>query len=378
MKHHFKMSEFKKQGEDFFNSLAMEMNRMDLPIGHLKVDHLCFRVQTQEEYKFYKGQLEECSQMLTEEQVNGRAIATFRLFEGFNTLSGLISLLELPSPKPGVDYKTGFEHAEFLIRESLQTFQKRFPAIQFRISGNKNLNPELCLETSAGRAKFHYTPLNRIIDIENANITDIIFDFDGTLIQSRQQIYQINSLIFSEICQREVTQLEAKEKFHAEFSKLFHAFEVSCPKKMEKAIEDWGKVSQKFEFPLFHGVTELLQSLKGTTRRLHLWTARDKASALKILRTHGIADFFTTLNFANCSRSKPHPESLSFEWAKTAPHSLLMVGDSPTDIIGGKNINAISAAAMWDEESNLDNLVFHGAELFFYETEELLAWLGDL
>lgn len=377
MQYEFKIKEFEKSGEIFFTALLKELDRLDLPVRHLVADHLCFRVRTNAEYLYYKYHLQMHGRLLTEAQVNGRTICTFQLADGFKSESGQINLVELPSPKFGVDYQTGFEHAEFVLCESFKYFQDRHSTINFKQSGNKNLNPELCLQTPVGQAKFHYTSLNRVIEIENSKLTDIIFDLDGTLIQSRQQIYKINSLVFSDVCQREVTVSEAKVKFSPEFSKLFSAFAVTCPIAKDHAVSLWGEIAKNFEFPLFSGAHELLLTLQKTNLRLHLWTARDQSSSLKILRSHKIDKLFTTLSFASSAQSKPHPESLNFDCRLSDPNSVLMIGDSPSDVEGAKNINAIAAAALWDIESDPNALMSSGAELFFYNLNEFQEWIAS-
>jgi uncharacterized protein len=371
----FKFQEFKSNGEMFFNSLLKDLSHHQIDVQSLKSDHLCFRVQTEQEYVFYKNGLKNQARLLTETIVNGRPIATYKLHQSFNTSIGPIDLVELPFPKPGTEYRTGFEHAEFVIQESFSSFQNRHPKINFTIGGNKNINPELCLKTASGQAKFHPLPLNRVIEIEEADITDIVFDFDGTLIQSREQIYQINSLVFSEVCQRPVSIQEAKEKFSPEFAHLFSFFEISHPKDQALALERWGTIACDFEYPLFNNVENLLATLLEKNLRLHLWTARDEISTKKILKALNITDYFTTLSFANSIQSKPHPGSLNFDWQAAKEHSIVMIGDSPTDIKGAQNINAISAAALWDPYADIDKLAHSGAELFFHEISEFHQWV---
>lgn len=375
-KQKFNFDSFKGEGERFIRSLTTELVSLGVPADSLQCDHICFRVGTSEEYQFYKTMLANHGSLLTEAVVNGRAISTFRLNPVFQTENHKVPLLELPAPKPGTSYSTGFEHCEFVMRECFRTFSSKFPHLHFVESGNQTLNPELCLKLKDGhQAKFHHLSLDRVIELEEASIKDIIFDFDGTLIKSRENIYEINRIVFSHALGREVSLQESIEKCHPEFSKLFEVFDLTCPLKRKEAISSWGSVSGRFSYELFEGAMETLEALKKRGFSLHLWTARDEYSARKILKDHDIEHFFTTLSFATDIDSKPHANSLHFDWRSAIRNQAIVIGDSPTDIIGAKNISAIGGAALWDSHSKKTALVSAGAELFFYRLTDFKDWM---
>lgn len=373
----FNFNTFKTSSEEFLETIYAELSSVGLSTESFKCDHLCFRVSTHDEYNYYKNVLKGHASLLTEAIVNGRPISTFVLNRPFKSKHHVIPMLELPAPKNGANYNTGFEHAEFVINESFDHFKEQFPHLNFTLGGNKNLNQELCLKLENGlQVKFHHLSLDRVIEIEEAKITDIIFDLDGTLIKSRENIYEINRIVFSSVLDREVSLHESIANFHPEFSKLFEAFSITCPIKQNKAIKTWGTVSERFNFDLFDSVHDMIKSFLERDLNLHLWTARDEYSARLILKSHGIENVFKTLSFANEIDSKPHPNSLRFNWLKTSNNSVLVIGDSPSDILGAKNINAIRAAAFWDSNSKTRSVIQSGAELFFYDVKEFSHWIN--
>ena len=364
------------QGENFANALSSELEALGLDAG--APDHLCFRVGTQAGYESYKTMLLTRATLLTEAQVNGRPICTFRLpNEGFQTRVGPVELLELPAPKPGVPYPTGFEHAEYVIGDTFEEFQRTYPHLRFSAKVPQALNSELVLETRAGNVKFHHLPLGRVIEIEEAPLTDIVFDFDGTLIDSRREIYRINAEIFSELCEREVTIAESEARFASEFAKLFVNFEVTCELKKLKGVKRWSELALEARFDFFPGAIEMLSSLKDMGFRLHIWTARDRASTQRILKRNGLDPLFETVSCSSGIEAKPSVAGVSLDWRNARPHSLLMVGDSPTDIHGARNIGAIAAAALWDPHASEAQLTREGAELFFRSPGELVSWLAQ-
>src|SRR5690606_16920884 len=123
-------------------------------------------------------------------------------------------------------------------------------------------------------------------------------------------------------------------------------------------------------------ILETLKGLKEENFRLHLWTARDEYSARRILREHEIESLFTTLSFATEIDSKPHANSLTFDWKLIKRNQVIVIGDTSTDIIGAKNISAIRGAALWDSHSKKSSLIEAGAELFFHRVEDFRNWLN--
>ncbi len=369
------LDSFHFDGEQFLKSLIGELAALGLDLSGSTIDHLCYRVQSDCQYQELKENLKNLGTLLSEAMINGRPISTFRLHRPFRHQSHSINLVELPSPKQGTQYDLGFEHAEAVIDQHFEDFEKQYPHLKFQLGGDRNTNPELSLKTKMGQLKFHYQSLDRVIEIENSNITDVIFDFDGTIIQSRENIYEITSLVFSQTLQRQVTVTEAKEKYFPEFGKLFDAFDINCPKAKADTILNWSQISSQFSYALFDGITDTLAFLKEQKYNLHLWTARDQASTLRILEQHNLYALFETISCATEVSSKPDPNSLTFQFRDRPKNSILVIGDSASDIIGAKNMGAISSGALWDPHSNPSILVSHKADLLFYKTEEFLTWL---
>eukprot|EP00591_Stephanopyxis_turris_P017004 CAMPEP_0195533180 /NCGR_PEP_ID=MMETSP0794_2-20130614/39980_1 /TAXON_ID=515487 /ORGANISM="Stephanopyxis turris, Strain CCMP 815" /LENGTH=105 /DNA_ID=CAMNT_0040665627 /DNA_START=129 /DNA_END=443 /DNA_ORIENTATION=- len=86
-------------------------------------DHVCYRTETIEEYNELVDALKGPGtssgkvELLIEGCIGGRSIATFRLLAqgGVMTKHGLVNVVEIPAPKEGSPYKSGLEHAEFVI-----------------------------------------------------------------------------------------------------------------------------------------------------------------------------------------------------------------------------------------------------------------------
>jgi uncharacterized protein (DUF924 family)/predicted metalloenzyme YecM len=164
--HEFRYSDFKLAGENFLRALTRALKTSGLDTDALFADHLCHRVSSDEDYAFFKRHLLAHGELLAETPVNGRLIGTFRLAEPFRTETHEVELVELPSPKAGSPYPTGFEHAEFVIDEDFDAFASRLPSIDFKLAAAKTINPELSARVAGLNVKFHRQSLATVIEIE--------------------------------------------------------------------------------------------------------------------------------------------------------------------------------------------------------------------
>ena len=78
-----------------------------------EVDHACWRVETGKAYELAScAALQDGAELLGEAMVGGRPVSVFRLREPLDVGTHRIRLLELPAPKEGSAYATGWEHIE--------------------------------------------------------------------------------------------------------------------------------------------------------------------------------------------------------------------------------------------------------------------------
>jgi phosphoglycolate phosphatase-like HAD superfamily hydrolase/predicted metalloenzyme YecM len=368
------LEQIRRDGEAFYERALPELARLGFDTGALKPDHLCFRVATPEEYAAHKKVLAGGGRLLSEAQIHGRPISTFRLAQPFQTSSGPIDLIELPFPGKKA-YATGFEHMEFVIRESFASLRARHPSLDFHLGKSAPLNAELSLKTSFGQAKFHHVPLDRVIEIEEARFTDVLFDMDSTLIRSHDSVLEANRRTIETILGRPVSHAEIRERKAPTFPILFENFGITDEDKKRRGYELWPRFISELPCPAFEGMTELLAALHAKGVRLHVWTARERSSTMKALAEHGWENFFTSVNVADENGTKPEPKTLLWDWKASPPNTVAMVGDSMADIRGAKNIGAVAIGALWEEGACENTLAREGAELYFRDLKDFISWM---
>lgn len=160
--------EFKLQAAQFLQKIFELIDSKGIVIEkHWNIDHLCFRVDTEENYQIYRKQFSKFSKLLIESEVNGRQISTFKFSEPIQFRDWSIGLVELPAPKKGKSTILGFEHIEIVVDIPLNDFKKLYPTCRFDEGGlHKLFNQELEISFGDLAIKFHPLSLESVINIE--------------------------------------------------------------------------------------------------------------------------------------------------------------------------------------------------------------------
>ena len=148
----------------FFDRILQLLAQDGIDVSRYELDHVCYRVETEEQYEGLKTQLHLLGELLTESLIGGRPIATFKLFEPIQYKGRKIWCLELPSPKAGSPYPKGYEHVEFVIDQPFNEFMGRYSALPFKTKGmSKEVNPEISREYGDLAVKFHHHTIEYVI-----------------------------------------------------------------------------------------------------------------------------------------------------------------------------------------------------------------------
>lgn len=158
--------------KSFERDLSSGIEKNSLNLKYYYIDHICFRTKTLDEYLNIKQKLNLLGNVLISSQIGGREITTYKLRKPLSILGQNVYVLELPAPKAGSKYSTGFEHVEYVIDKSFDDFAQRYPWIEFDWSGaSKEHNPELRVKFDKNVSiKFHHDNLENIIKKELSNL----------------------------------------------------------------------------------------------------------------------------------------------------------------------------------------------------------------
>lgn len=157
----------------FLDALFKDLEKSRVNLKHWDIDHLCYRVQTLEEYAEASKLFLAIGQLLIESEVNGRMISTYKLFKPINYSGRTIDVIELPAPKLGKQTITGFEHIEVVVDEPLWSLSEQYHHLKQDKGGfHKRFNAELEIIFPSGALKFHHQSLESVVRIEkNLNVS---------------------------------------------------------------------------------------------------------------------------------------------------------------------------------------------------------------
>lgn len=149
----------------FFSRIFGVLDTIGIDVSGFELDHFCYRVETAERYEELKEMFGEYGKLLSEKEINGRPISSFKLSDPVVYGERSISVLELPYPKEGSPYKEWLEHVEFVIDKSFEEFMNQYTDIDFdKKAIDKKINPDIGIDYDWVRVKFHHHTLEYVIE----------------------------------------------------------------------------------------------------------------------------------------------------------------------------------------------------------------------
>lgn len=148
----------------FLDHIFAYLSEKEIAVDNYELDHICYRVETEESYQELKKALKNLGELLTESQIGGRAIASIKLAKPIIYQHRQIEVVELPAPKKGSFYKEGFEHVEFVINVPFEAFMETYSHLNFITKDlKKSVNQGVTLKETDFSVKFHHHTLEYVI-----------------------------------------------------------------------------------------------------------------------------------------------------------------------------------------------------------------------
>lgn len=210
--------------------------------------------------------------------------------------------------------------------------------------------------------------------------TLLVFDWDGTLMDSRAQIVNcmqsaINKLALEPRSNKQISDIIGLGLDEA-ISALYPNLHINSIKHAAKTYRDYYLFKDKTPSPLFEGVTQALSSLKDTGYELAVATGKSRRGLDKGLSETGLHEFFPITRCADETRSKPHPQMLNEILVdyNTPASNALMIGDSEYDLQLANNAKVDGFAVSYGVHG-LMQLLKQNPVGFIDRIDQLPAWL---
>ncbi|MDH5571627.1 MAG: HAD-IA family hydrolase [Gammaproteobacteria bacterium] len=181
----------------------------------------------------------------------------------------------------------------------------------------------------------------------------IIFDWDGTLMDSEAQIVNCLRDAIADLQFAERTDDQMKNIIGLGLAEAFSVLYPEGSPVEYKALIDRYRYHflevNKTPAMLFDGVEDMLQELSAQGHYLAVATGKGRAGLDKVLRETGMAEHFHVSRCADECFSKPHPQMLLeiMDFVGVDAKDALMIGDTEYDLQMANNAGVKSLAVSY-------------------------------
>jgi len=184
----------------------------------------------------------------------------------------------------------------------------------------------------------------------------IVFDCDGTLVDSQHAIVEAMSIAFRNHNIAAPTALATRRTVGLPLGEaVSHLLPAGEEVKLDDVVAHYKEAAYtlrqrpEHEEPLYPGVFEVLESLLAKGFQLGVATGKSRRGLLATLERHALSDHFITLKTADDGPGKPNPDILQDAMAETGavPESTIMIGDTTFDILMAVRARAHAIGVAW-------------------------------
>ena len=182
-------------------------------------------------------------------------------------------------------------------------------------------------------------------------INTVLFDFDGTLVNTNDVIIASWQHTYKHYRGRE----ESIEKITACFGEpllitMAREFPEVAPEESAEVYRQFQQQNAHLLVKIFPGIVDLLKALKEAGYRMGIVTSRTRESALRYMDMFGITEYFeamVTCDDTTVHKPNPEPILLGLEKMGITKDEAIMIGDSPFDIKCANNAGVKSVMVDW-------------------------------
>ncbi|MEG3638950.1 HAD family hydrolase [Magnetococcus sp. PR-3] len=173
----------------------------------------------------------------------------------------------------------------------------------------------------------------------------VIFDCDGTLVDSQGGIAHVLNLALKEVGLPQVTHAQAGSIVGLSLQQAADTLLPDATAEQRTQVVDYYRKiyrtmadEKQLDHPLFPGVKETLEKLQADGVTLAVATGKSMAGMQRTIRDHHLEGFFVAVKTADCAPSKPNPGMVQqiLDQTLIPPELTLMVGDTTFDMDMGR------------------------------------------
>jgi pyrophosphatase PpaX len=191
-------------------------------------------------------------------------------------------------------------------------------------------------------------------DMPERSIKGVLFDLDGTLIDSIDHIVHCWQHTVRTCLGREISRAEVVPTLGRALLECFEEIAPGEGERMREVYRAHQKLTHDAMVAAVPGTHEALSRLRDAGLKLGVVTSKGLPATTEGLNLHGLWSYFTAFaTYEDTTRHKPHPDPvlLGCERLGVAPDETVYVGDALFDIQAGKAAGTWTAAVTWGASS---------------------------
>lgn len=183
-----------------------------------------------------------------------------------------------------------------------------------------------------------------------ANITTLLFDFDGTLLDTNELIIQTFQTVLDANYPGKFNRDTILPFLGPTLKETFDSIDPVKSEEHMQAYREWNLTNHDNLAKEFDGVAHTLTKLKENGMKMAIVSTKRNNMIWKGLDLISIGHLFdTVVGLDDVRNAKPDPEPilLALKRLNSSPEEALMIGDNFHDILGGKNAGVRTAGVAW-------------------------------
>jgi len=184
----------------------------------------------------------------------------------------------------------------------------------------------------------------------NTKLTTILFDLDGTLINTNELIIQSFLHTLHEYFPGQYSRNDVLPFMGPTLVETFGEIHPDAVDEMVASYRAFNLTNHDALVTEFEGVLETIGDLKEKGYKIGIVTSKMFDVVLKGLKLTKLDPYFeviVALDHVEKAKPDPGPIQLAMEKLQSSPEETLMVGDNHHDIVGGKNAGVRTAGVAW-------------------------------
>ena len=207
----------------------------------------------------------------------------------------------------------------------------------------------------------------------------VVWDVDGTLVDSRQTIFESMQRAFAAADLPPLTYDTARQVVGLGLLEGIGVLLPEADSETRAQVADGykaafgAKVLQPgYVEPLYDGAAETLDRLRADGWRIAMATGKSRRGVETIVRMHGWADLFDSTHCADDGPGKPHPAMVleAMKALGVGPERTIVVGDTAHDMRMAKAAGAYAQGVSWGFHT-ADEVMEGGADHIAHDFAEL-------